>query len=93
MARKNNTTKVSIARLETKIDYITQSIEELKANQKEIVNNMSQIRGCIASTDRVVVGVRQQLIDHINQHKTEMVKIGAVAAVVSAIVACIGLII
>ena len=84
-----NSTKVSIARLETKIDYISQTIDELKDSQKEIMESISKITANVNQTDRKLASESQRLTDHINQHKTDMVKFGFYVTVIATIVSFI----
>lgn len=74
-----NGNKVNVARLEERIISIQDTLKELK----EMIGN---IRGCVENNEKEVVELKGCFGSHLNEHKSDLVKIGIFISMIVIII-------
>jgi chromosome segregation ATPase len=74
-----NGNKVSVARLEERIINMQETLKELK----EMVSN---IKGCVDTNEKEVNEIKGKFSSHLDEHKSDLVKLGIFISVVVIII-------
>jgi len=77
MAKSND--KVTIAILGERLAYLQKDIEEIK-------NMISTIKGCAETAEQKAANLEGQFTSHIENHKSDLVKLGLFISVIVVVI-------
>jgi hypothetical protein len=77
MARTNG--KVNVARLEERIINMQETLKELKGM-------VANIKGCVDANEKEVGEIKGRFSSHLDEHKSDLVKLGIFISVIVIIV-------